>query len=87
MTENRNWKHWKEVIKILENKYCNSEQLEEWTSLKFLEVVFDSEVEDRKIDTIVLNERISRRKQLVFWLNNKYERYLYILWIGKLLRK
>ena len=48
-------------------------QLEEWTELKCGEVLFDSNVDDWKVDTLELNERIIGKKQLTFLIEDDNE--------------
>ena len=55
-------------------------QLEEWTSLKCSEIVFNSDVDNWSINTSIFNERIIGKKQLVFLIedenNEKFGYYL-----------
>ena len=48
------------------NRSKDIEQLEEWTSLKCSEILFDSNVDDWSYETSILNERIIGKKQLTF---------------------
>ena len=56
------------------NEIINEEeqkQLEEWTSLKCTDIVFDSDVDNWSPYTTVLNERIIGKKQLVFLIEDE----------------
>ena len=60
------------------NEYLNEvvkeehqKQLEEWTELKCSNILFDSNIDDWTEDTSVLNERIIRKKQIVFLIEDE----------------
>ena len=63
--KNNNKEYLNELVK--EN---HQKQLEEWTSLKCNEIVFDSEIDNWKEYTSVFNERIIGKKQLVFLIED-----------------
>ena len=46
-------------------------QLEEWTSLKCADIVFDSDIDNWSKDTSVFNEKIIGKKQLVFLIEDE----------------
>ena len=54
----------KQFKTLLDEKEIN--QLEEWTGLKCSDIIFNSDVDNWKIDTSVFNERIIGKKQLIF---------------------
>ena len=49
----------------------HQKQLEEWTSLKCGDIVFDSNVDDWSEDISVFNKRIIGKKQLVFLIEDE----------------
>ena len=56
------------------------DQLEEWTELKCSEILFDSNLDDWKIDTSVFNERIIGKSKLIFIIEDDYgEKFGYYL--------
>ena len=54
---------------VLKEEYID--QLEEWSSLKCSDVLFDSNVDDWSIKTSVLNKRIIGKKQLTFIIEDE----------------
>ena len=53
----------------LDNK--QKTQIEEWTSLKCTDIIFDSNVDNWSEDTSVFNERIIGKKQLLFLIEDE----------------
>ena len=67
--------HLNSLLKEKEQK-----QLEEWTGLKIGEIIFDSNIDDWKQNTSVLNEQIIGKKQLLFLVeDNEGEIFGYYL--------
>ena len=52
-------------------EYEQKKQLEEWTSLKCYDILFDSNVDDWSEDTSVFNDRIIGNKQLTFLIEDE----------------
>ena len=62
--------------RIIERKYCKVERydlfknqvdkIEEWTSLKCCDVIFDSNIDDWSMDTSVFDQRIIGKSNLIF---------------------
>ena len=69
------------------NEKEQKKQLEEWTGLQCSDIVFDSNVDNWKQHTSVLNDRIIGKKQLVFLIEDtdgeKFGYYLNTEVIGK----
>ena len=59
----------KELKNLVNKKHID--QLEEWTSLKCSEVLFDSNIDDWAYETSVFNDRIVGKKQLTFLIENE----------------
>ena len=49
----------------------HKKQLEEWTSLKCSDILFDSNIDNWDYKTSILNERIIRKKQLAFVIEDE----------------
>ena len=59
----------KELKNLVNKKHID--QLEEWTSLKCSEILFDSNIDDWAHETSVFNDRIVGKKQLTFLIENE----------------
>ena len=60
-------------------EYEEKKQLEEWTGKKYSEIIFDSDIDDWDVDTSVLNDKLGKRSDVLFVVedteNNKFGYY------------